>query len=127
MRKKGLAAVVVVLALGAAACGGKSPSQTASGTTGASATASTAGQSQETFQVIEDPTATGPAPAVDGSVQGGTVNVLTAVVPTKFDPTQAYYIDALAVLRTVARSMVELSLQGDGKYHLTPDIGTDLG
>jgi len=127
MHKKGLAAAVVVLALGAAACGGKSPSQTASGTTGASATASSAGQSQETFQVVEDPTATGPAPAVAGSQQGGTVDVLTAVVPTKFDPTQAYYIDALAVLRTVTRTMVEMALQSDGKYHLTPDLGTDLG
>ena len=127
MRKKGLAAAVVVLALGAAACGGKSPSQTASATNGASATASSAGQSQETFQVVEDPTATGPAPAVAGSQQGGTVTLLTAVVPTKFDPTQAYYVDALAVLRTVTRGMVEMSLQSDGKYHMTPDLGTDLG
>ncbi|HEY8789774.1 MAG TPA: ABC transporter substrate-binding protein [Actinopolymorphaceae bacterium] len=52
---------------------------------------------------------------------------MTAVVPTKFDPTQAYYIDALAVLRTVTRTMVEMALQSDGKYHLTPDLGTDLG
>lgn len=137
MRKKGLAAAVVVLALGAAACGGKSPSQTVAGSASASASgsasgsasapASSGGQSQETFQVVEDAKATGPAPAVAGSQQGGTVSVLTSVVPTKFDPTEAYYIDALAVLRTVTRTMVEMSLQADGKYHLTPDLGTDLG
>jgi len=128
MRKKGLAAAVVVLALGAAACGGKSPSQTAaSGDASASPLPSSAGQSQETFQVVENADATGPAPDVDGAQKGGTVDVLTSVVPTKFDPTQAYYIDALAVLRTVTRTMVEMSLQADGKYHLTPDLGTDLG
>jgi len=128
MRKKGLAAAVVVLALGAAACGGKSPSQTASnGDASASAVPSSAGQSSETFQVVENADAVGPAPDVEGAQKGGTVSVLTSVVPTKFDPTQAYYIDALAVLRTVTRTMVEMSLQSDGKYHLTPDLGTDLG
>jgi peptide/nickel transport system substrate-binding protein len=122
MRKKALAAAAAVLALGVAACGAPSPNAA----NNATPQASTAPKADK-FSVIVDKDAKGPAPEVSGAQKGGTVSVITSVVPTKFDPTQAYYIDALAILRLTTRGLTELAIQDDGRYHLMPDLATDLG
>jgi peptide/nickel transport system substrate-binding protein len=121
MRKKAFAAAAAVLALGVAACGAPTPQ----GDT-ASPQASTETKPDK-FAVILDKDVKGPAPDVEGAQKGGTINVITSVVPTKFDPTQAYYIDVLAVSRLTLRGLTQLSIQEDGKYHLMPDLATDLG
>jgi len=124
MRKRAIAAVAVALALGVAACGGpKSPGATNS----SSGTSAAPSSPPSKFAVIQDPTAKGPAPDVAGAAKGGTISVISASAPTRFDPTQAYYIDALAVLRLTNRGMTQLSMDADGRYHLMPDIGEDLG
>jgi len=121
MRKKAFAAAAAVLALGVAACGAPTPqSDTA-------APQATTSASTDKFAVILDKELQGPAPEVEGAVKGGTVNVITSVVPTKFDPTQAYYIDVLAVSRLTIRGLTQLAIQDDGKYHLMPDLATNLG
>jgi len=122
MRKKALAAAAAVLALGVAACGAPSPTANNNATPQASTSAK-----PDKFAVVLDKERSGPAPDVPGAQKGGTINVITSVVPTKFDPTQAYYIDALAILRLVTRGLTELTIQDDGKYHLMPDLATNLG
>src|SRR6187200_2233695 len=99
MRKKAFAAAAAVLALGVAACGAPAP-----GNDTATPQASTSTKPDK-FAVILDKDIKGPAPDVEGAQKGGTVNVITSVVPTKFDPTQAYYIDVLAVSRLTIRGL----------------------
>jgi len=123
MRKKALAAGAAVLALGVAACGAPSPNKNDSATPQASTSAS----ANDKFAVIIDKDRKGPAPDVEGAQQGGKLNLITSVVPTKFDPTQAYYIDVLAVSRLTIRGLTQLAIQDDGKYHLMPDLATNLG
>ena len=133
MRRRAFAAVAAVLALGgAAACGGpNSPANQ----NGGSASPGSSGSSTSTptptkvdpFAVIVDKSAKGPAPDVVGAQKGGTISVISSTAPTRFDPTQAYYIDALAVLRLTNRGMTQLVMMPDGKYHLVPDLGEDLG
>ena len=121
MRKKAFAAAAAVLALGVAACGAPSPG---GDTDTPQASTST---KPDKFAVILDKDLQGPAPEVPGAVKGGKINVITSVVPTKFDPTQAYYIDVLAVTRLTIRGLTQLSIQEDGQYHLMPDLATNLG
>ena len=121
MRKKAFAAAAAVLALGVAACGAPTP-----GGDTASPQATTSA-STDKFAVILDKELQGPAPDVEGAVKGGKLNVITATVPTKFDPTQAYYIDALAVSRLTIRTLTQMSIRDDGRIHLMPDLATNLG
>jgi peptide/nickel transport system substrate-binding protein len=125
MRLKSAAAVAAVLALGvAAACGGsETPSERSRG----SESTSTAKPPGGELDVILRPDAKGPAPAVDGAQQGGTITVLTAAAPETFDPTRSYYIDTLSVGRLIHRTLTALYLNKDGKYELVPDLATDLG
>ncbi|MGW0227005.1 ABC transporter substrate-binding protein [Actinopolymorpha singaporensis] len=131
MRWRRLAAAAGVLALGAtAACGGgASPSEKAQEQQkkqqqgGSSAEAPKGGG----FDVVLDAQAKAPAKDIAGAQKGGTATVLTAAAPETFDPTRAYYIDSLAVLRLTARTLTALELRADGKYYLVPDLATDLG
>ncbi|GAA5002016.1 ABC transporter substrate-binding protein [Actinopolymorpha pittospori] len=125
MHWRRLVAAAGVLALGAAACGGgASPSERAQEQKKESPSAAPTGGG---FQVVQDAAAVGPAKDIAGSQKGGTVTVLTVNAPETFDPTRAYYIDTLAVLRLTARTLTALELREDGKYYLIPDLATDLG
>jgi len=127
MRWRRLAAVAGVVALGVAACGGgATPSERAKEQQeqkAASASPSPGGG----YEVLLDPDAKGPAKEVPGAQRGGTITTLTSAAPETFDPTRAYYIDVLAVLRLTARTLTAMELREDGKYYLVPDLATDLG
>lgn len=120
---KRLGATALVLALGLAACGGETPSERAQRTDQNKEQS----ESDSKFEVVLNENATGPAPEIEGAQEGGTITVLTASEPDTFDPTRAYYIDTLAVLRLTNRTLTTLSLREDGTYELVPDIAEGLG
>jgi peptide/nickel transport system substrate-binding protein len=124
MRWRRLVAAAGVLALGVAACGGggETPAERAQDQNQESSKPAGTG-----FEVVQDPGAKGPAPEIEGAQKGGTITTLTVQAPETFDPTRAYYIDSLAVLRLTARTLTAMNLGDDGKYHLVPDMATDLG
>jgi peptide/nickel transport system substrate-binding protein len=123
MRWRKLVAAAGVLALGVAACGGggETPSERAQEEN------KQATQSGSGYEVVQDASAKGPAAEIEGAQKGGTITTLTAQAPETFDPTRAYFIDVLAVLRTTNRTLTAMTLGDDGKYYLVPDIATDLG
>ncbi|WP_026256856.1 ABC transporter substrate-binding protein [Actinopolymorpha alba] len=126
MRWTRLVAAAGVLALGAAACGGGgTPSERAQEEKKASPSASASSSSG--YEVMLDENAKGPAKEVAGAQKGGTVTTLTVQAPETFDPTRAYYIDVLSVLRVVTRGLTAMTLRDDGKYYLVPDMATSLG
>ena len=124
MRWRRLAAAASVLALGAAACGGGggTPSERAQEEQKKEASPTGTG-----YEVLQDNDAKGPAKEIDGAQKGGTVTTLTVQAPETFDPTRAYFIDVLAVLRMTTRTLTAMELRDDGKYYLVPDIATSLG
>lgn len=126
MRLRSVAAVAAVLTLGvAAACGGNgTPSENSQQNGNKSSATAKPGDS---FEVVLDESAKGPAKEVEGAQTGGKVTILTQQAPESFDPTIAYYVDSLSVLRLTNRTLTALALFDDGKYHLVPDLGTDLG
>jgi peptide/nickel transport system substrate-binding protein len=125
MRKRAFAVGAAIVALGLAACG--APKAPNAQNTSPAWAGPTVENNQETFQSVLDPDAKGPAKEVEGAQKGGTITVLTASIPDRFDPTSAYYIDTLAVHRLITRGLTEMVLGDDGKYHLMPDLATNLG
>jgi hypothetical protein len=61
--------------------------------------------------------------------QGGTLTVLTSVVPSTLDPTQAYFTDSTAILSDlVLRSLTQYAYdEKSNDMQLIPDMATDLG
>jgi peptide/nickel transport system substrate-binding protein len=86
-------------------------------------------EQQRAAQVMasaQDPDAAAPAPEVSGAQKGGTITVLSSNVPHTFDPTRAYYLDVLSVLKLVTRGLTQTRYE-NGKPVLVPDLATDLG
>ncbi|GAA1641585.1 ABC transporter substrate-binding protein [Kribbella alba] len=120
MQWKRITAVAATVMLAVAACG--SPSSN-SGSNGGSNV-----QPGETQVKATDPTAVGPAPAIDGSKNGGTVTVLSDVTPDTFDPTNIYYVDGNQIGKLMYRALTQYKLDPkSGKPTLVPDLAADLG
>lgn len=86
-------------------------------------------EQQRAAQVMasaQDPDAAAPAPDVAGAQRGGTLTVLSSNVPHTFDPTRAYYLDVLSILKLVTRGLTQTRYE-NGKPVLVPDLATDLG
>ncbi|HEY6740612.1 MAG TPA: ABC transporter substrate-binding protein [Actinopolymorphaceae bacterium] len=79
-----------------------------------------------TYANSQDPKATGPAADVPGAKKGGTLTVLSSSKPHTFDPTRAYYLDVMSILKLVTRGLTQTKYV-DGKPVLVPDLATDLG
>jgi peptide/nickel transport system substrate-binding protein len=111
-------AAAAALALGLAGCG--SPSSKNEGS----------GGNNDSQKITEqanavDPSAKGPAKAIEGAKQGGTIEVQAQTTPTTFDPTDIYYVDANAIGKMLFRTPTQFDIR-DGKPTLVPDL-TDLG
>ncbi len=117
--KRAIAVVATAtLALGAAACG--SPSNS-----GPKSQESIKNEAQEK---ATDPTAKGPAADLPGAQKGGTVTVLSSVVPETFDPTNIYYTDGNQIGKLYYRALTQYRLdEKTGKPVLVPDLAEDLG
>ena len=78
---------------------------------------------------FKDPEAQAPATAPEGATPGGTLTVNTVNVPSTLDPTQAYYVDSVAILKDlVTRSLTQYAYDVEtGDMNLVPDMATDLG
>jgi peptide/nickel transport system substrate-binding protein len=76
-----------------------------------------------------DPDREPPAAPIEGAVRGGTVTVLSSFELSATDPTQAYDVDADAVLSgLVTRSLTQYAYDpATGSMVLIPDIATDTG
>jgi peptide/nickel transport system substrate-binding protein len=70
-----------------------------------------------------------PAAVPSDASQGGTLTVLTSVVPSTLDPTQAYFTDSTAILSDlVLRSLTQYAYdEKSNDMQLIPDMATDLG
>lgn len=79
-----------------------------------------------TYGSIQDASLKPPAPDVEGAQEGGTISVLSEDVPHTFDPTRAYYLDVMAIMKLVTRGLTQVRYI-DGKPVLVPDLATDLG
>ena len=127
-RKKALvaAASVAALTLGLAACGGSSDDDDKGGkpSGGFSEGASSAKD--------KDPTATGPAPEVEGAKTGGEITVLAPDPddgPTDLDPASLWSVTANSIAQDLLfRSLTQFRRDAEtGQYVLVPDLATDLG
>ncbi|MGX6603059.1 ABC transporter substrate-binding protein [Micromonosporaceae bacterium Da 78-11] len=116
-RFKVAVAATAAVALGLTGCG--SPSSNNSDKPDSGSKAITA----QTNSI--DAAATGPAPAIAGAKNGGTLTVYSQSTPNTFDPTDTYYSDSLAIGRLIYRTPVQFALR-DGKSVLVPDL-TDIG
>ena len=122
MRPKRTTAAVVAVAglLTLAACGGGGgsdsnevvPSQKAGGGAGAG----------------KAPDLQAPMAVPDDAAQGGTITVMTSVVPATLDPTRAYYTDATGIINLVTRALTQYVYDPEtNDMVLAPDMATDLG
>jgi peptide/nickel transport system substrate-binding protein len=119
MHWKRITAVAATVMLAVAACG--SPSSN----TGSGGGAVQQGSTQEK---ATDATAVGPAKEVDGAKKGGTVTVLSDVVPDTMDPTDIYYVDGNQIGKLFYRALTQYKLdEKTGKPVLVPDLAADLG
>ncbi len=75
----------------------------------------------------KDETAEGPMEVPDEATQGGTVRVDTVQVPSTFDPTRAYYVDSVGILKDLVTRSLTQQTYIDGEMVLVPDMATDLG
>jgi peptide/nickel transport system substrate-binding protein len=110
-------AATAVLAVGLAGCGSPSSSKDA-GTTGNTGKINTA------IQGI-DRNAKGPAPAIAGAHNGGTLTVYSQSTPNTLDPTATYYTDSSEIGKLLYRTPTQYDIRS-GKPVLVPDL-TDLG
>jgi peptide/nickel transport system substrate-binding protein len=120
--KRPLALVGVAALAALAACGGGSDDNSGA----PRATYKTVGQ----VGSDQDPSRTdGPAPAIDGAQQGGTVTVMSAGGLTTMDPTEAYYTNTASILSgLLIRSLTQYVYDPQKKSMvLIPDLATDLG
>ncbi|GAA2582760.1 ABC transporter substrate-binding protein [Winogradskya consettensis] len=116
-RYKAAVAATAVVALGLTGCG--SPSSN-------NGNKPDSGNGAITTQTSSiDAAAKGPAAAVPGAKNGGTLTVYSASTPNTFDPTDTYYSDSLAIGRLLYRTPTQFVVR-DGKSVLVPDL-TDVG
>ena len=124
MQLKKPAVVLVTASLFAlAACGGGGGSSSGGGASDNLTQGSGGGAGKG-----KDPTATGPVSVPSDATKGGTITILSAQVPSTFDPTQAYYTDSTAIMSLVTRSLTQYVYDPKTKdMVLEPDMATDLG
>jgi peptide/nickel transport system substrate-binding protein len=69
-----------------------------------------------------------PRAVPDDAAPGGTITVLTAVVPFTLDPTRAYYTDSTSIMNMVTRALTQYVYDPEtNDMVLAPDMATDLG
>ncbi|HET6625731.1 MAG TPA: ABC transporter substrate-binding protein [Nocardioidaceae bacterium] len=78
---------------------------------------------------FKNPDAQAPMEIPEGAQKGGTLRVDTINVPSTLDPTQAYYVDSVGILKSlVTRSLTQYAYNPETKdMQLIPDMATDLG
>jgi peptide/nickel transport system substrate-binding protein len=120
MRWKKPVAALGVAALLATACGGSD--DTTDDTSGRDLDIGASG-------LLQDPTAEGPAPEIEGAQEGGTITVLSSLGFNTIDPAEIYYVNTNAVMHSlVTRSLTQYRWnEEEGDFELVPDIATDLG
>jgi peptide/nickel transport system substrate-binding protein len=120
--KSPLIAISAVGMLALSACGGSGSSTAGTGNNGGNTQGGATGNGQ-------DASATGPV-NISGATTGGTVTVLTqGGLTTTFDPSEAYYTDAVSILSgLITRSLTQYKYDPSSKQMiLVPDLATDLG
>ncbi len=119
MQWKRAIAVVATATLALAACGSPSDNN------GPGGGGTIANEAQEK---ATDPGAKGPAKEIDGAKKGGTITILSDVVPETFDPTNIYYTDGNQISKLYMRALTQYRLdEKTGKPVLVPDLAEDLG
>ncbi len=69
-----------------------------------------------------------PRAVPEDAAPGGTITVLTAVVPFTLDPTRAYYTDSTSIMNMVTRALTQYVYDPEtNDMVLAPDMATDLG
>ncbi len=120
LKKSAVAIAATASLLALAACGGDGedspddvvPTQEAGGGAGAG----------------KNPDLEAPRAMPDDAAEGGTITVLSAVVPFTLDPTRAYYVDSVAVMNLVTRALTQYVYDPEtNDMVLAPDMATDLG
>ena len=120
LKKSAVAVMATASLLALAACGGGGddnpdeviPTQEAGGGAGAG----------------KAPDLEAPKAIPDDAAEGGTITVLSAVVPFTLDPTRAYYVDSVAVMNNVTRALTQYVYDPEtNDMVLAPDMATDLG
>jgi ABC-type transport system substrate-binding protein len=126
-RKKAFvaAASVAALTLGLAACGGSSDDDKSDSPSGGFSEGAASGSDK-------DPTATGPAPEIEGAKTGGEINVLAPDPddgPTDLDPASLWSVTNNSIAQDLLfRSLTQFRRDPEtGSYVLVPDLATDLG
>jgi len=126
-RKKAFvaAASVAALTFGLAACGGSSDDDKGDSPSGGFSEGASSGNDK-------DPTATGPAPDVEGAKTGGEITVLAPDPddgPTDLDPASLWSVTNNSIAQDLLfRSLTQFRRDAEsGKYVLVPDLATDLG
>lgn len=120
-----LAAVAVLTTL--AACDG---SGGAGGGAGGGGSDASGGALAGQVEVREDAEARGPAPAVDGATDGGTITVHLPgdPGPASLDPAAGWPSTGSAIQQALThRSLTQFRRDADGQPVLVPDLATDLG
>ena len=113
--------LVLVSALGLAACGGSGSSSEQSGKIATGQLGNTGGGT--------DATAKGPV-TISGAKTGGIVTVLTNTgLTTTIDPAEVYYLDTMSIDgELLTRSLTQYKYDPSSKQMvLVPDLATDLG
>ena len=78
----------------------------------------------------KDPEAQGPAPEVEGAVEGGTITVFlpSDPGPDTLDPTGGWSVTGNSIQQELTnRSLTQYLIGDDGAIVLVPDLATDLG
>ena len=71
--------------------------------------------------------AVGPAPALPGTVKGGTINVTAKSDVNHLDPTRCYDTNCMNIGRLLWRTLTAVQLDAKGKQTLVGDLASDVG
>ena len=71
--------------------------------------------------------AVGPAPAITGTKQGGTLNYTGKSDVNHLDPTRCYDTFCMNIGRLLWRTLTAIQLDGNGKQTLVGDLASDVG
>ena len=113
-----------VTAVSLAACSSGGPSQSDQGGNGDN---TAAGQQTKAAVAAQDPNLKGPAPAVKGAKQGGTLYIDDSSNPPTMDPAGIYYTDSNAFAsQYLYRTLTQYKIV-DGKPVLVPDLAENVG
>jgi peptide/nickel transport system substrate-binding protein len=121
LKKSAVAAIATASLLALAACGGGGDSDSPDTVVPSAEEGGGAGAGKV-------PDMKAPKAVPDDAQQGGTITVLTAVVPATLDPTRAYYTDSTSIMNMVTRALTQYVYDPEtNDMVLAPDMATDLG